>query len=288
MSPPRSVALPEAVRPVRLPAAHGPLAALRADPPAGAPRRGWVLMAPGYTGSKEDFLAVLEPLAAAGHPVVALDQRGQHESPHAPDPACYSVPALAEDLLAVAAGLAAGPVHLVGHSFGGLVARVAAIARPEQWRSLVLVGSGPAAVPPPRAERVRLLLAALPQLDLATIWAMSRQLDAADGIAPGPPEVEALLHRRWHGNDPVGLARMGEALLAEPDQCAELAATGRPTLVLFGAADDTWEPAVQREMAARLHAAVRVIDGAGHSPAAEQPAATAAALLEWWHAVEAR
>ena len=40
-----------------------------------------VLLVPGYTGSKEDFIAVLAPLAAAGHEVLAIDQRGQYESP---------------------------------------------------------------------------------------------------------------------------------------------------------------------------------------------------------------
>jgi pimeloyl-ACP methyl ester carboxylesterase len=39
-----------------------------------------VLLVPGYTGSKEDFLPLLRPLARAGFRAVAMDQRGQFES----------------------------------------------------------------------------------------------------------------------------------------------------------------------------------------------------------------
>ena len=48
--------------------------------------RGTVLMVAGYTGSKEDFAPLLAPLAEAGYRVVALDQRGQYESPGPDDP----------------------------------------------------------------------------------------------------------------------------------------------------------------------------------------------------------
>jgi len=60
-----------------LPGTHGPLAALiaTADRPAGT-----VLLLPGYTGSKEDFGPILDPLAAAGLTAITVDLPGQHES----------------------------------------------------------------------------------------------------------------------------------------------------------------------------------------------------------------
>src|SRR4030095_4604727 len=63
---------------------------------------GTVLLVAGYTGSKEDFAPLLAPLAEAGHRVVAIDQRGQYESPGPDDPAAYSVAELAADVVAVA------------------------------------------------------------------------------------------------------------------------------------------------------------------------------------------
>src|SRR4051812_39832518 len=53
--------------------------------------RGVALMVAGYTGSKEDFAPVLRPLSEAGYRIVAIDQRGQHESPGPDDPSRYSV-----------------------------------------------------------------------------------------------------------------------------------------------------------------------------------------------------
>jgi pimeloyl-ACP methyl ester carboxylesterase len=75
---------------------------------------------------------------------------------------------------------------------------------------------------------------------------------------------------------------MGDAVQNEPDRVDELKAAGVPLLVLTGEHDDAWLPAVQREMAERLGAPYEVIPGAIHSPAAEAPAETAAALVRWW------
>ena len=143
MSTPPFLELPAGVRATSLATPRGELAALSAESAqeTGAP----VLLVPGYTGSKEDFIAVLAPIAAAGHRVVALDQRGQFETPGDGDPSSYDLKVLADDVLAVLAGLRA-PAHLVGHSFGGLVARTAALADPAALRSLTLMSSGPAAI----------------------------------------------------------------------------------------------------------------------------------------------
>src|SRR3954465_7160779 len=81
------------------PGAAGELVALDTG---GNAVRGTVLMVAGYTGSKEDFAPLLAPLAEAGYRVVAIDQRGQYESPGPDDPAAYSVTELGADVLEVA------------------------------------------------------------------------------------------------------------------------------------------------------------------------------------------
>jgi pimeloyl-ACP methyl ester carboxylesterase len=81
---------------------------------------------------------------------------------------------------------------------------------------------------------------------------------------------------------------MGEALLGEPDRVAPLRDTGLPVLVAHGVGDDAWSPAAQEEMARRLGARYAVVPDAAHSPAAEQPAATARLLLDFWASVERR
>ena len=249
----------------------GPLAVLTCSTPGA-----WdtVVLVPGYTGSKEDFLAILEPLAAAGLRVFAYDQRGQYESPGGDDPTSYTVDALALELLDLLRQI--GPAHVVGHSFGGLVSRAAALRDPSAMRSLTLLSSGPAALPEHRAEPIRLLRPVLVEGGKESLW---EAMPADDTL---PDDVAALLKARYDGNAATGLIVMGDALLVEPDRTAELAATGLPLLVAYGEDDDAWAPATQADMARRLGARHAVIADAVHSPAVEQPAATAAVLVEFW------
>ena len=279
MSTPPFLEPPEGVQAQRLSTARGEFAVLTA-PAGGDTARAPVLLVPGFTGSKEDFIAVLAPIAAAGHPVTALDLRGQFETPGTEDPTSYDVKELAEDLLSVVARLGA-PVHLVGHSFGGLVARAAALADPASLRSLTLLDSGPAAIPHPASSDLALMVQALPTTDLETIWTVKRQLELSERPGP-PPHIEDWLRTRFLANHPVGLRRLAEQLLDETDRTDELAAVGLPILVAYGAQEETWPPAVQRQMAARLDADLVVFADAAHSPAAECPEETAEALVSFW------
>ena len=285
MSTPPFLELPAGVRATTVDTPGGPLAALRAGPvePTGAP----VLLVPGYTGSKEDFIAVLAPIAAAGHEVLAVDQRGQYESPGDDDPSSYDVKVLADDVLAVLAGLSGSPAHLVGHSFGGLVVRAAALADPSTVRSLTLMSSGPAAIPSPADTNAALMVQALPGMDLETIWTVKRQMEAQLELEAAPPAIEAWLHDRFVANHPVGLRRVAEQLLSEPDRTDELATLDLPVLITFGDRDDVWPPALQAEMADRLGAPAVVLPDAGHSPAADLPEVTAQALLAFWASIAA-
>ena len=265
-----------AVRLERLDAPAGPLAALRLDPvqATGAP----VLLVPGYTGSKEDFRLLLGPLADAGHPVVALDQRGQFQSPGPDELGAYDVELLAADLLAVADGLD-GPIHLVGHSYGGLVARAAVLQQPSAWASLTLMSSGPAGLTGPRIALVGLMKPLLEQ-GMPTLVEAMDALNAADArFLALDASVQGFLRDRMLASSAIGLLGMAVGLEHELDRTEALRATGVPVLVLHGAEDDAWLPALQAEMAVRLGATHEVVAGAAHSPAVEQPDATADALL---------
>lgn len=284
MSTPPYVRLPDGVRAGELSTGRGPLAALCADENADAPT---VLLVPGYTGSKEDFIAVLAPLAGAGYRAVAIDLRGQLDSRGLDDPRAYAVGALAADVLEVTQVMRP-PVHLVGHSLGGLVCRAAAIAESRAVRSLTLLCSGPAAIPGLAAERLRALAPVLAAGGVPAVWAASRALDATDPAYVVPPvEVAAFLERRFLASHPVGLAAMANALLTEPDRVTELKATGVPLLVAHGAGDDAWSPLEQQEMARRLGARYVVIPRTAHSPAAEDPTATVEVMLDFLRSVDA-
>src|SRR5690606_20183834 len=81
MSVPKTLVLPAGVTSTVVDTSRGPFAALVAS--AGGDRHGHVLLVPGWTGSKEDFAALLPLLADAGFDVTAYDQRGQYETPGA-------------------------------------------------------------------------------------------------------------------------------------------------------------------------------------------------------------
>ena len=55
-------------------------------------------MVPGFTGSKEDFIAVLPLLAEAEVGVVTFDQLGQYESDGSDRPEDYAIELLAADV----------------------------------------------------------------------------------------------------------------------------------------------------------------------------------------------
>jgi pimeloyl-ACP methyl ester carboxylesterase len=129
VSTPTSVELPDGVRRVTVATGRGRFAALVALPASGASEvceREAALLVPGYTGSKEDFLAILGPLAEARRRVVAIDMRGQFETAGADDAGGYSAAALAADIAEIVR--ATGARHLLGHSYGGLIAREAVLA----------------------------------------------------------------------------------------------------------------------------------------------------------------
>ena len=312
MSTPTSLELPDGVRRTTIGTARGAFAALEAVPGSGVCERDAALLVPGYTGSKEDFLAILHLLADDSRHVIAIDMRGQFETASAEDPAGYAAAALGADILAIM--LQTGARHLVGHSYGGLVGREAVLSGAGgEFGSFTLMSSGPGALTGPRAEDLRAILGALgvedggrthgsqPEADLpetgrpdkavlragiAELWRAHLEPQAIAAGVPG--HIVAFLGRRMLGNDPDGLVLMAAHMLSAPDRTAELARLDQlPVLVIYGENDNSWSPAEQENMARRLRARRLCIPAAVHSPAVEAPATTASALTEFWDAAEA-
>ncbi|WP_432123288.1 alpha/beta fold hydrolase [Streptomyces sp. S1] len=287
MSKPRSLVLPPRTRVRRLDTVRGPFAVLDAEPDG--ERRGTVLLLPGYTGSKEDFLALLGPLTDAGYRAVAVDGRGQHDSPGPRGRAAYRRRALALDAVAQAAALGDGPVHLVGHSFGGLVARAAAAVAPDAFRSLTLLSSGVGRVSRPQRVRVRALRVGLALLSKDRVWRAMCWLDSR-GEEPDTSDVPGLadfLLRRWNRTRIAQLRGAGRLLLDRRDGTEELLALRTPLHFAYGTDEMVWSTADLAAAAARTGAHHTVVAGAGHSPNVSHPGELTARLLGFWERVAA-
>ena len=293
MSTPTSLDLPDEVRRTTIATSRGAFAALEATPVSGVCEREAALLIPGYTGSKEDFLAILGQLAGAGRRVFAIDMRGQFETPGAGDHDGYSASALGSDITALLR--ATGARHLLGHSYGGLIAREAVLAGGDVT-SVTLMSTGPGALTGPRAEELQSMLdflgardgrvpgAAMLQAGIADIWQSHLEPQAVAAGVPGP--IVAFLAKRMLSNDPNGLVLMARHLLTAQDRTADLARREVAVLVIYGEDDNSWSPAEQEAMAARLGARRVCIPAAAHSPAVEAPATTAGTLTHFWNAAE--
>jgi len=281
VSVPKHLDLGQYVVPATVKAPSGELAALVGTPPAGVAERRAVLAVPGYTGSKEDFIHLLPLIAAAGHPVTAIDLRGQHESGGPEDVEAYTLAALAADVVALA-DAAPEPVHLIGHSVGGLISRDAVLAG-ARVRTLTLLASGPGALGGTRGALIELMRPLLADGGVPAVFEASQAIDAADPAkAAQPAEVTEFLRRRFLASPDAALLGLGTAATTAADRVEELRAWGMAVLVAYGELDDAWSPDEQHDMAVRLGAREHRFPDLGHSPAVDDPESVAAVLEDFW------
>lgn len=272
---------------VDLPGRYGHLAALRGR--AHGDRAGTVLLLPGYTGSKEDFAPLLDPITDGGFDVLAVDLPGQHESPGPEVETEYLPSMLAADVVDLVEKLAADGERplLLGHSFGGLVARGAVLAG-APVAGLTLLDSGPSELPD--GERRSALLGGAPVLREHGIEAAWQYRIGGLALLPrwqhASEEQRSFERRVFLATSPTSLLGMGQALLDEPDLTDALAAAldrgGIPAAVVCGENDDAWSTRTQQAMAERLGARFAVVPAAAHSPNVENPDELLAVLLPLW------
>lgn len=238
--------------------------------------RGDALLIHGFTGSKEDFAEVGPLLAARGYRVATFDNRGQHESAHSLRDDAYSIDSLARDAVALADRLDLARPHLLGHSFGGLVAQRAAVMVPSRWASLTLLCSGPHGRP--KSVDLANTVQTLSVHSMPEVWDRDRDAEARNSAR------YELLKRRWMMSDSRAVVTHARHLLAEPSIVGQVRQTGVPAHVVYGETDDAWPPDMQEQMARDLDAPVTVIPDAGHNPNGDRPDYTAEVLADFWDA----
>jgi 3-oxoadipate enol-lactonase len=266
-----------------------PLAHLRWAPVAGAPARPPVLLLHGIGGGRQAWgdagSATGAALAGAGHLTLAADLPGYGLSPTIVP---FDLAGLARCVLALIDQVGAGPVVLVGHSMGGMVAQEVAALAPDRLAGLVLASTSPAFGKPGGDWQRDFLQSRFAPLDaglgMAGLAAQLVPAMVAPGVAVGfsagtaPPVLAAA--QAMMAGVPEATYRRAVAALVSFDRRANLPHIAVPTRVITGEHDRTAPPEVSRRMAERIPGAVcTVVPAAGHLLNLEQPQAFNTALL---------
>ncbi|MEU2423079.1 alpha/beta hydrolase [Streptomyces sp. NPDC007851] len=255
-----------------------------------------VVLAHGMGDSRAAYRAVIPRLVAAGHRVAAVDLRGCGES--SVDWPDWSRTAVAGDLLAVIRHLG-GPAVLVGHSFSGGAATIAAAQEPSLVTAVVELA------PFTRTQSVRLgdlrvkrfrrgMLRLLGTGVFGSVALWRSYLDVAyPGVKPADwserlGRVDALLREPGRMKALQGMGRSTPA-----DAGAQLGAVRCPVLVVMGTLDPDWaDPhaegkAITDALAPGL-GHLELIEGAGHYPHDQFPDEVTSLLLTFLHRDTAR
>ncbi|MFE6734970.1 alpha/beta fold hydrolase [Microbacterium sp. NPDC057650] len=259
-----------------LDAPSGPLAHVAMGPPEGER----VILVPGMTGSKEDFVLMMPLLAASGCRVESYDLAGQYESfragPERLDPPQphYTLELFVADLIAV---LESGrtPAHVLGYSFAGTIASAALVARPELFASLTLLSAPPFAGQALRGFKTLGPLSwAVPGRSLGPVFiaALRHNVHRAPADRAAFVTARFALTRRGSVGDILALMKR------IPDLEERMRAAGIPMLVAAGARD-VWPDAAHRAFAQRIGAKVLILP-TGHSPCETAPHQLTVAMQE--------
>ncbi|MEV6279385.1 alpha/beta fold hydrolase [Nocardia sp. NPDC051832] len=224
------------------------------------------------------------PELSRSYRVIRIDMLGHGRSAKPAD-GDYSIPAQARRVGAVLDGLGVARAVVVGHSTGGSVATALAEQRSELVTALGLVNTGP---------RLSAFVSEGPTARLLTIPVVGQLLwrFRTDGLirkSMGPAFTRDVEIPQQLVADVRGLtyhsftatAAGSSDYVARTAVPARLTAVGKPLLVIFGAEDRRWNSASAADYRVVPGARVELLPGVGHSPMVEDPARTAAILLEF-------
>jgi len=235
----------------------------------------------------------MEPLAAAGFRVLAPDLRGYGRSPKPAGIRPYEVDRVAADVVA----LADGPLRVVGHDWGGVVAWRVAARHPSRVERLVVANAPHPAVWPRVALRTPSQLRKSSYMALFQLPRLPERMLSRDGFAalrgaltetsrPGTFSATDLERYVEAWSQPGALSAMLAYYRALPLSLASRA--GRPerilapTLLLWGARDAFLERALApASLALCDRGELQYFEEATHWVHLEEPEAFGAALLRF-------
>lgn len=202
------------------------------------------------------------------HDVVAFDLPNHGLSGPLDAPPSFAL--MAKSLEGVLAHVAAGPVHLVGMSVGGMIAQTFALQHPELVCSLSLVATL-CTFPESGREALRERARVARTQGMATIARLSNARWFPPAFRARRPDVLDRATQSLLRQDPDFHASMWE-MIAGLDLEAQLPAITCPTLVVVGGADVNAPISAGENIAGRIRgSSLHEMAGLGHFPPFEAP-----------------
>jgi pimeloyl-ACP methyl ester carboxylesterase len=229
--------------------------------------------------------ATARTLAAAGFFAIALDHRGHGDSGW-PDDGDYNLPALAGDVVEVAAQLGRPPI-VVGASLGGLAGLFAEADRGPVLRALVLVDVAPRI----EVDGVQRILSFMATGLDDGFGSLEEAADAIAAYLPHrrrPRDLSGLAKNlrqrdgrwRWHWDPRFVRRDKGDPAFAHDRLKAAARALRLPTLIVRGRMSDVVSEASVREFLELVpHAEYADVAGASHMVAGDDNDAFSAAVI---------
>ena len=247
-----------------------------------------LLLLHGGPGGPHDYMEPMAELARGGRRVIFYDQLGCGNSPHPSDPGKWTVQLFVDEVAAVREALGLDRIHLLGQSWGGMLAFEYMLTRPEGIASLIICDSL-SSVPLwiAEADRLRTLL---PEGVQETLLAHERAGTTASDEYKAACDVYSDEHVCRVRPYPDYVARSFDQLpnevyltmwgpseffctgsLREWDVTTRLGEIDEPTLIVSGRHDES-TPLVSRT----IHQGIKgseweVLENSSHVPHVEEP-----------------
>lgn len=255
------------------------LRALVEGPATGRP----VLVLHGFTGSAESMQGVASPLATDSR-VARLELVGHGESEAPEDVAPYTMDAVARQVVRAGAALGFERPHLVGYSMGGRTALAAAVAYPDHFASVTLIGATAGiADEAERAARITADEALADRIEHEGLEAFVDHWMALPIFASqarlGPAFLARARAERLRQR-PKGLANSlrGMGAGAQTPVWDGLGRLSAPVLLVVGGEDAKFRAIAETLSASLPDARIEIIEGVGHAAHLEDPKAFANVL----------
>ena len=219
----------------------------------------------------------------AEYNVVAFDLPGHGRSSGAPEDWSFDY---ATGIVATLIGeLSAKPVHLLGISFGGMIAQVTALERPDLVRSLTLIGTA-SHFPEEVRNAMRTRAETVRAGGMAAVVQSSLERWFTPETRTQRPDIIDRVTKTLLADDPSTHAAIWD-VISTLDIQTRLWEIRCPTLILVGEYDPSTPPIIARELSQAIPGAkFKIIPNASHIVTVEAPSAVNDALETFLNALE--